>query len=73
MLSLSLMHAVVGREGVVDAVKIVVGVVDVDEGQQQGRGQVAVAAAATHRVKRGRTRTKRDRGIMTENEDTIKR
>jgi hypothetical protein len=72
MLSLSLsLHAVVGRAGVVDAVRIAaVVVVVVDEGQQEGRGQ---ATAATHRVKPGRTRTRRDREIMTENEDTIKR
>jgi hypothetical protein len=63
-------HAVVGRAGVVDAVRIAAVVVVVDEGQQQGRGQ---ATAATHRVKRGRIRTRRDRGIMTENEDTIER
>lgn len=79
MLSLSLqaLHAVVGRAGVADAVRIAAVVVVVDEGQQQGRGQAAAvrvgAMAVTHRVKRGRTRTRRDRGIMTENEDTIER
>jgi hypothetical protein len=69
MFSLSL-HAVVVMAGVVDAVRIAAVVVVVDEGQQQGRGQATVA---THRVKRGKTRTRRDRAIMTENEDTIER
>jgi hypothetical protein len=66
------LHAVVGRAGVVDAVRIAAVVVVVDEGQRQGREQAA-GTAGTHRVKRGRTRTRRDRGIMTENEDTIER
>ena len=73
MLSLSpnlSLHAVVGKEGVVDAVRIAAVVVVVDEVQRQGRGR---ATAGTHRVKRGRTRTRRDRGITTENEDTIER
>ena len=69
MLSLSL-HAVVAMAGVVDAVRIAAVVVVVDEGQQQGRGQ---AMAATHRIKRGRTRTRRDKGIMIENEGMIER
>jgi hypothetical protein len=80
MLSLSLglslglsLHAVAGRAGVVDAVRIAAVVVVVDEGQRQGRGLAGLAAAATHRVKHGRTRTKHDRVIMTENEDTIER
>jgi hypothetical protein len=72
-LSLSLsLHAVVGKEGVVDAVRIAAVVVVVDEVQRQGRAR-ARARAATHRAKRGRTRTRRDRGITTENEDTIER
>ena len=61
---------------VVHVVRIAAVDVDVDEGQQQGRGQVAAVGPATlvtHRIKRGRTSTRRDRGIMTENEDTIER
>jgi len=77
MLSPSLsLHAVVGRAGVVDAVRIAAGVVVMVVAQQQGQGQgqaAVVETAATHRVKRGRTRIRRDRGIMTESEDTIKK
>lgn len=77
MLSLSFspnlsLHAVV-----VDAVRIAAAAAVVDGGQQQGRGrEVAVgvaATAATHRVKRGRTRTRRDKEITTVNGDTIER
>lgn len=75
MLSRSLsLHAVVAMAVVADEVKIAAGVVVVDGVEQQGREQVVgVAMAATHRVKRGRTRTRRDKEIMTEKEDTIER
>jgi hypothetical protein len=71
MLSL---HAVVGRAGVVDAVRIAAGVVG--EGQQQGPGQkaaVGVAMAATHRVTHGRRKTRRGRGITIGSGGTTER
>ncbi len=74
-LSLSL-HAVVERVGVADGVRIAVAVVVVDGGQHQGWGQeaaVRVVTAATHKITRGRTRTRHDRGIMIGNEVTTGR
>jgi hypothetical protein len=74
-LSLSL-HAVVERAGVADGVRIALALVVVDGGQHQGWGQeaaVRVATAATHKVTRGRTRTRHDRGIMIGNEVTTGR
>jgi hypothetical protein len=67
-------HAVVGRAGVVGAVKIAVAVVD--EGQRQGLGQKAAlraATAATQGVTTGRTKTRHDREITIGKEGTIER